>query len=109
MFCYKCGEKWKTCTCVRFDPDRLLRRTEQVLDRDGIVRETPAQRQLRVQRLAQVIQDRHNCSHPRYRWNRVNGQHQCEECHDTLREFILECGQCRLRACVRCRNNRYLV
>lgn len=63
--------------------------------------------QRRVEAEMRYLDENHECEHTS--WDRVSGRHMCEHCRDTLPFFILECDQCRLRACVRCRRNRILV
>ncbi|PYH92715.1 putative E3 ubiquitin ligase [Aspergillus ellipticus CBS 707.79] len=100
-FCYICGKLWKNCTCELWDEERLLNRAQQVAGRDQV--EPPAQTE--VQRVAQNLRARHECDHEG-RWKRINRGQGCEECHHYLPDFILECRQCHLRACTRCRMNR---
>ncbi|PWY92769.1 hypothetical protein BO70DRAFT_357912 [Aspergillus heteromorphus CBS 117.55] len=100
-FCYVCGVEWKDCTCELWDEERLLLRAQQVAGRDQV--EPPAQ--VEVARVAQNLLERHECDH-NGRWKRIDQGQQCEECHDYLPDFILECRQCHLRACARCRMNR---
>lgn len=113
-FCYVCGERWKTCGCAQWDEARLLDRAADIVDRHdgpvrpGNVRGEPAralQRERQVARMADQLRERHECDH-HGRWIRRTGTHRCEECHDFLANFILECHQCRLLACVRCKKNR---
>lgn len=110
QFCYLCGEVWKTCKCVRFDEARLLERANVIVDRpvapEHLALMPP--REERVQQLVSELRDRHECDH-RGRWRCVQGSHRCEECHNTLPKFILECHQCMLRACRRCKDNRFWV
>ncbi|PYI02067.1 hypothetical protein BO78DRAFT_410911 [Aspergillus sclerotiicarbonarius CBS 121057] len=101
IFCYVCGTKWKKCTCEVWDENRLLLRAQHVAGRDQV--EPPAQAE--VQRVVQDLLERHECDHEG-RWKRINRGQECEECHEYLPDFILECRQCHLRACVRCRMNR---
>ena len=93
--------------CIVYDADMLLRRAEQIARRpqqpDAPGGYVP--RPVRIQQIAQELRERHDCDH-RGRWRRVEGPHQCEECHSRLRNFILECRHCMLQACVRCRCNR---
>ncbi|KAK3328727.1 hypothetical protein B0H66DRAFT_519 [Apodospora peruviana] len=104
-FCYVCGKKWKTCRCEQFDQDRLLERAEAVVDRRRDAQRIPdVQRENLVRREMEHLRANHQCEHAR--WRSRGGRHQCEECHDTLPNYILECTQCRLMACRRCRYNR---
>ncbi|RAL02908.1 Rcat domain-containing protein [Aspergillus ibericus CBS 121593] len=90
-FCYVCGTKWK----------KLLLRAQHVAGRDQVEPPAPAE----VQRVAQDLLERHKCDHESC-WKRINRGQVCEECHEYLSAFILECRQCHLRACVRCKLNR---
>ena len=108
QFCYLCGVRWKDCTCELFNEDRLLERAGQIADRPqprGAPAVLEADRNERVQAIAQELRDRHDCEHEG-RWRRIDGRSRCEECGHWLRDFILECRHCMLRACVRCRRNR---
>ncbi|KAL6713732.1 hypothetical protein ACLMJK_008224 [Lecanora helva] len=103
-FCYECGQKWKTCTCIVYDEDMLLQRARHVARRDAAPgARAPAAGQIRA--IANNLRERHDCDH-QGRWRKVDGPHQCEECHTNLREYILQCRQCMLQACVRCKRNR---
>ncbi|KIW21806.1 uncharacterized protein PV07_12768 [Cladophialophora immunda] len=105
QFCYICGARWKTCTCLQWNEDRLLARANQVVQRD--VPQLPANnpdRIGRVQEAARILRDRHNCAHQTWRY--IPGPHQCEECYFHLPKYIFECRQCRILACNRCRRNR---
>jgi hypothetical protein len=55
--------------------------------------------------MVQHLLERHECDHDEF-WPRIPGAHQCEECNDHLPNYILQCGQCGIRACRRCRLNR---
>jgi len=58
------------------------------------------------------IRLRQECQHQEWHPVGVRGQsqrgvgQQCDSCHLTLGRYLLECTQCRMRACVRCRRNR---
>ncbi|KAK5123559.1 hypothetical protein LTR85_002597 [Meristemomyces frigidus] len=103
QFCYVCRAPWKTCLCPQWDPNRLLARAQRVADREH---GGPAGAE-QVQAAAVILRQRHQCDHrPRHEWDKIDGEHRCEECADTLRRFIFRCPQCRLQACMRCKNNR---
>lgn len=125
QFCYTCGQRWKTCACARWDEHRLLARAHQIVDREenrlvaAIARNDESQattenpgparrRQPASDRLVaktmRYLRENHECDHGR--WRRVLGAHQCEECLHNLPQYILECRQCRIRACNRCKWNR---
>ncbi|EEQ92672.1 IBR domain-containing protein, variant [Blastomyces dermatitidis ER-3] len=103
-FCYLCGAEWKNCKCEQWDDDRLLERGQQIALREQRPGDGPV-RPADVNRAVAVIRERHDCFHLG-RWQRIDGRHRCEECMFQLPNFILQCQQCRLRACVRCRHNR---
>lgn len=105
--------RWKSCLCVRFEERRLLARAEVIVNRNtNNAYLTEAQRQVRVEHAARQIEATHECDHEGD-WRKINryqttdGALRCEGCNQDLRDFILECSQCQLRACVRCRRNRF--
>ncbi|KAH7356784.1 IBR finger domain protein [Rhexocercosporidium sp. MPI-PUGE-AT-0058] len=108
QFCYKCGERWKTCRCAQWDEHRLYARAEIVVARQPAVQQhlqqAPEQRLARFAAVVQDLLDRHGCDHGSWRW--VRGPHECEECRHDLPDYIFECRQCHIRACNRCRRNR---
>ncbi|OAX82021.1 hypothetical protein ACJ72_03632 [Emergomyces africanus] len=104
QFCYLCGMEWKRCKCEHWDDNRLLERGQQLAARERRPGDGPP-RHADVDRMVVQLRERHVCNHSG-RWERINGPHQCEECMFRLPSFILQCEQCRLRACVRCRHNR---
>ena len=89
------------------DEDRLVERANAIVDRPerAAQAENPVARRARVARVVRELRDRHECEH-RGQWRRIPGEHRCEECGDTLNEFILECSGCMVQACVRCMYNR---
>ncbi|KAH8756624.1 hypothetical protein F5883DRAFT_429207 [Diaporthe sp. PMI_573] len=99
QFCYLCGESWKTCTCVVYTEEQLLRRENVVAARDA-----DAGREVNHPQIRQQILENHECTDHLWRW--VRGRHQCEECHYWLPNYIFECRHCRLQTCNRCRRNR---
>ncbi|TKA66135.1 hypothetical protein B0A49_07074 [Cryomyces minteri] len=100
QFCYLCGAPWKTCACPQWNEERLLARANQIVARNAAVGGIGAA----VAAMAQDLLEGHECDHDR--WRRVTGEHDCEECFQTLRRYIYECRQCHLRVCHRCRDNR---
>lgn len=58
-----------------------------------------------IRRIANNLRDRHDCDHGS-RWRRIEGRHRCEECGYTLQQYILQCCNCMLQACRRCKCNR---
>ena len=103
-FCYVCGTHWKDCNCILWDNNRLVDRAAEVIARDRPARLGPPGR-AEMNEVMGIIRERHECDHTG-RWRRVEGRHRCEECRNQLPDFIMECGQCLLQACVRCRRNR---
>lgn len=77
-----------------------------MLDRDDDIADVePEIRADMVRRTANHLLEHHECNHNRWRY--VSGASRCEECHQYLPLFILQCRQCFLRACQRCRCNRF--
>ncbi|KAH7303289.1 IBR domain protein [Stachybotrys elegans] len=113
-FCYTCGKKWKTCECPVWDEERLLAHNEAIAGRRPQAAAQP-RRQAQPRQHAQVRQpapqqvpvyDYYNdhCTHEE--WDVLGGSHECEECQDVLEHYIMECMQCYLQVCKRCRWNR---
>ncbi|KAL3453499.1 hypothetical protein BJX65DRAFT_125315 [Aspergillus insuetus] len=100
-FCYVCRVKWKKCGCAIWDENRLLDRAQVLAARN--VQGPPAARDVQV--AAAQIREVQHCAHPG-RWLRVDEGDNCEECGQYLPNFILECRNCHLRACRRCKLNR---
>ncbi|CEL07380.1 hypothetical protein ASPCAL10537 [Aspergillus calidoustus] len=100
-FCYVCTVKWKKCSCATWDENRLLDRAQVLAARN--VQGPPAARDVQV--AAAQIREVQHCTHPG-RWLRVDEGDNCEECGQYLPDFILECRNCHLRACRRCKLNR---
>lgn len=61
-------------------------------------------RNMNINAIMAHLRGNHECSHNKWRW--VKGPHRCEECHHRLPSYIVECRQCMLQACNRCRRNR---
>lgn len=100
-FCYICGTPWRRCRCELWDEDRLYRRAEVLAARA----QPGPPPQEEVQRVAQYLRQRDTCDHEDD-WDRLDGEHECENCLDVLSLFILICPHCGTRACVRCKYNR---
>lgn len=64
QFCYLCGAKWKSCSCQRWDEQRLEERAQEVVDREANQVLRPHNRQLRVARMQQDLREVHECEHP---------------------------------------------
>ncbi|KAI1754772.1 hypothetical protein F4782DRAFT_552698 [Xylaria castorea] len=116
-FCYLCAAKWKTCRCAQWEEHRLYERAQEIYDRDhnpddenadiGVVNGrpvAPGSRQRDIRNIMNHLRENHECDHER--WRSRSGRYECEECHQTMPEFIYECRQCDLMACRRCRHNR---
>lgn len=93
-------KKWKTCQCATWDENRLIERAEKVA-----ARQEPAPNQQAVHQVAEAMRPGQACKHPE-RWPRIEGEYDCEICNTTMEDYILECPERRLRACMRCRRNR---
>ncbi|KAL4806770.1 hypothetical protein BDV18DRAFT_159940 [Aspergillus unguis] len=108
-FCYLCGLQWRTCSCERWNEQRLVERAQEVVDREANHGLPPADRELRVARMREDLRDHHECEHPG-RFERIFGsgrtRFECEICGDQHRKYILECRRCHMRACEDCRRNR---
>ncbi|KAI0374361.1 hypothetical protein BV20DRAFT_1033200 [Pilatotrama ljubarskyi] len=112
QFCYLCTARWKTCKCVQWDEGRLIAAAEVRVQRQGA--QEPArggaanvdvvEYNRRVAREAERLRDDHNCVH---RWRYVAEGNTCEGCGNYLRLFLFHCRGCQMRACARCRRNRY--
>ncbi|TIC99841.1 ATP-dependent RNA helicase DEAH12, chloroplastic [Colletotrichum higginsianum] len=104
-FCYLCGEKWKTCKCAHWSEERLFARANVIVNRDANIPVLqPQQLARRMEREVQNLLENHECGHTY--WAKRSAPGECEECYDYMPRFILECVQCRIRACQRCRHNR---
>ncbi|KAK4188586.1 hypothetical protein QBC35DRAFT_522767 [Podospora australis] len=106
QFCYVCGDRWKSCSCPQWEEARLLDRANALVDRNARAPQAgqPGRANL-VERERQNLMANHQCEHRS--WGSRSGRHRCEECHDTLPNYIYECRQCRIMACRRCRFNRF--
>ncbi|KAI0471978.1 hypothetical protein GGR56DRAFT_667713 [Xylariaceae sp. FL0804] len=132
-FCYLCATPWKRCECRQWDEDRLHDRAEEVFLRDdwdaGALRcleaiqhrlealrqeAAPAERLLRDDWAARInmiatnlrrnhdARDDHN-----HQWQRREDRMTCEVCEDESHfNFINECTECHIMACLRCELNR---
>ncbi|KAF4339196.1 IBR finger domain protein [Fusarium beomiforme] len=65
-FCYVCGERWKNCDCPQWQEERLVRRANDIVDRDDNAGRMDAQvRQARVERERANLIENHECTHDR--------------------------------------------
>ena len=102
-FCYLCGERWKHCPCEQWNEDRLIDRAQVIVDRAPA--RNPVDNARRVEQEAQRLRARHECDHTA--WHKVVlGNLMCENCNFQPGSYLLECRQCALRACVRCKRHR---
>jgi hypothetical protein len=98
-------DPWKHCPCDQWDEDRLVARANVIVDRDmPEANANVARRDRLVHHERRNLIQNHQCTHDR--WRGRGGSYQCEECLDTLPQFIYECRQCHILACRRCRFNR---
>ncbi|KAL2846961.1 hypothetical protein BJY01DRAFT_168988 [Aspergillus pseudoustus] len=98
-FCYVCRNEWKSCRCTIWKEHRLMDRAGVLASRN--VQGPPAARD--VQAVAARIRAGPHCTDP---GRCVDEGDQCEECGEYLPDFILECRNCQLRVCRRCKLNR---
>ncbi|KAF5535507.1 IBR finger domain-containing protein [Fusarium mexicanum] len=106
QFCYICGKEWKTCRCPHWEERRLMRRVNDIVNRDDNAGQMNARaRQARVEQERLNLIQNHECTHRT--WTYRGGRHRCEECRDVLPHYIFECPQCHVMACRRCRYNRF--
>jgi len=80
QFCCKCGKKWKTCRCLMFDEEHVLRPTPM----DAL-------------EMAPIV-----CRHV---WKNHVGT-ACAQCDRSGLESVIQCSVCRVEQCTRCVNNR---
>ncbi|OTA24223.1 hypothetical protein BTJ68_13582 [Hortaea werneckii EXF-2000] len=95
-FCYICGTPWRNCKCTLWFEHRLLDRAETLAGRgfaNGNVSE--ATRRLRV-----------NYQYAHFQqaamWERIGVPDVCEDCGMDMWIYIMQCKECRLRACLWC-------
>ncbi|KAF8063958.1 hypothetical protein FPV67DRAFT_1628838 [Lyophyllum atratum] len=105
-FCYICASPWKNCGCPQWNEERLLDTAQQRVEQENVGRApiAPLVRQEQIRQMANTIRDNHDCVG--HSWRRRNGSGDCEECGNWLRDFLLNCRNCHLMACVRCARNR---
>ncbi|KAI5464429.1 IBR finger domain-containing protein [Mariannaea sp. PMI_226] len=106
-FCYLCGNRWKTCSCVLWSEDRLIERANTIANTNVVTRTAANAAEVArlVERARQNLIQNHECRHPA--WNSRSGSHRCEFCDEELPVFILECTRCSILACRRCKDNRF--
>ena len=76
---------------------------EEIVAREPVVPDAA-----RVQQIEENIREDHECAHRYFkRVNGVNGgENLCELCRSRLTGYLLECRQCQIRICVRCKRHR---
>ncbi len=108
-FCYVCGVQWKDCTCDIWEERNLLRRAEQVVDREVNYPLAAPERQHRVVQMQRELRENHECSHPG-RWEKQEGYQRkgfrCEIRSARHWKYILRCRHCHVLACEDCRRHR---
>lgn len=108
-FCYLCSKRWKSCSCDRWDELNLVRRAEQVVDREADYPLDPRERQRRFVQIREDLVDQDQCEHPG-KFQRVFGdgelELECEMCEQRHWGYILQCRRCHLRVCEVCRRHR---
>ncbi|PWN92508.1 hypothetical protein FA10DRAFT_279030 [Acaromyces ingoldii] len=94
--------------CYHIDEDRLLQEATQRVRRDEprgyFARFLDA---ILFRREVAALRYHHECRYAGH-WERVEGIYECENCFETMLEYIFECSECRMRACNRCRMNRFM-
>ncbi|PYI16641.1 hypothetical protein BO99DRAFT_414891 [Aspergillus violaceofuscus CBS 115571] len=97
------------CKCERWDEHRLLKRAEEVVERDALGPMPRQEQQQRVRDMQEDLRQNHECEHSR-RFERIEGGGRrgftCEMCEARYWKFILECRRCHLRVCQECRCHR---
>ncbi|KAG8358683.1 hypothetical protein FVEN_g3628 [Fusarium venenatum] len=132
QFCYICGARWKTCQCPHWNENRLVdaapgrvalamirirdayqerqaeeERQHRERERQERERQAEAIRRERAEQIRREVQERTSL-HPDYCFHqsyvRVEGRHECAERRQTPGSFILECDDCDIYVCHRCRD-----
>lgn len=87
------------------DEERLLELAAHIADRPDADADPLVPRAQRIQEIADRLIADNECLHDAG-WHRIRGGHNCSECGNRARLYILECQRCELRACVRCVQTR---
>lgn len=82
----------------------LLQRARDIAHRDAEPGAAPPGL-IRLRQIANNLRERHDCYHDGW-WRRIEGSHRCEECGDQLGKYILQCRECMLQTCAKCKRNR---
>lgn len=101
-WCYLCGETWKTCGCPQWNEEMLIERANEIVDRQGHLGVNRLNRAAAIAAVVSRIQV--HCDHGDWIFNPGAGF--CENCHDDMRSFTMECGFCPAQFCKRCTRNR---
>lgn len=120
-FCYRCGEKWKTCRCPVWDQDRLLEHGQRIAPNIAPQAPQPAvpvapaaapahpavnAAPNQLQQAIDIARDNHACVHARFVRESGDDWYECDICGDDYRRWIFQCHACRMLACGHCRRNR---
>lgn len=109
QFCYRCGAEWKKCACPSWDEDRLLARTQEVVDRQAHRPLLPPERQHRVDNMREELRQTHECTHPDG-FERMEGVASISFLCDMFNKehwlYIHACRRCHLIVCGNCLRNR---
>lgn len=131
-FCYRCGEKWKTCRCPVWDEDRLLERGQRIAPNIAPQPPQPAAAAVaaapampaappainmvpqqpvnaapnQLQQAIDIARDNHACAHARFRKERGEDWYECEVCGEDYPRWMLQCRACLMFMCGPCRRNR---
>jgi len=109
-FCYECGSRWKTCTCVVTDADRLFAQQELLVPQNIV-----GQRRVEVvaarARQAQIdIEAEENCNHRRvtktFEFEERRNKPKCRLCALRLNIFGYICNGCNIKLCINCHLHR---
>lgn len=110
QFCYVCGQKWKTCSCDRWQEEMLYDVANGAMNDEIAPNAGVEARRLAFDRIVGELRDHEDigCEHQRnsqWKW-RDQGSMQCEVCNHVLPLYIFVCRNCHIRACYRCRRHR---
>ncbi|TVY38004.1 ATP-dependent RNA helicase DEAH12-like protein [Lachnellula subtilissima] len=108
QFCYRCGVKWKECSCSDWVPELRNQRARLVVDREAPTPLAPAIHQRRVVAMEQELEANHECNHSG-KFTKLEGSYRgmvCEMCGTRHRKYILSCKRCHMLACEDCRRHR---
>jgi len=90
QFCYLCSARWKTCSCVQWDEERLLNDAERRVRNEFGNRAAevqPAAHEERVYQRMEALRENHECQD--HFWRYRHGCGECEQCGDFLPVFLM--------------------